>query len=138
MAAKSYQQLSIHEKRALDLSRVREPAVTCRYCDMQIMPIDLVAHQKERCSGPREPGPSARWMNWREAVALIRRAATRLSEGAAMMRLSRWSSPDHRGEVAVRARGTRGERKYLHADLAKQLDREGLVVGTNKIVSEEP
>jgi hypothetical protein len=136
----TYQKLSIHEKRAHDLRAVRETAVTCPSCDTQVMPVDLIAHMEQRCKGPSEPGPSARWMTWREAVAIIRRVMPelRLSEPAAMMRLSRWSHADRRGLVVVRARGTRGDRKYLHADLVKHLSRSGFVVGTNKTVSEEP
>lgn len=136
----SYQKLSITQKRASDLARVREPAVTCPSCDTQVMPVDLLAHLEQRCTGPRDPGPSAKWVTWREAVAIIRRAMPQLqlSEAAAMMRLSRWSHPDRRGNIVVRPRGDRGDRKYLHSDLVKHLSRSGFVVGTNKNVSEEP
>lgn len=137
--ASSYQKLSIADKRALDLSRVRESSVSCPSCDMQVMPVDLLAHMRDRCAGQREPGLSAKWIGWREAVAIIRRSLPHLelSEAAAMMRLSRWSHSNQHGVTLVRPCGSRGDRKYLHSDLVKHLSRAGFVVGTNKTVSEE-
>lgn len=133
-----YHSLPIAQKRAEAIARVREPAVTCPSCDTQVMPVDLLAHIEQRCPGPRAPGPSAKWVGWREAVAIIRRSIAGMSEPAAMMRLSRWSHPDRNQVVRVRARGTRGDRTYLHSDLVKHLARTGVVVATNKTVSEEP
>lgn len=130
-----YHRLPIAQKRALAAATQREPAVACPACDTQVMPADLIAHLEQRCTGPREPGPGARWVTWREAVANIRRADRDLSEPAAMMMLSRWSRPDGRGVIAVRTRGTRGDRQYLFSDLAKNVARRMVVVGTNKRVS---
>jgi hypothetical protein len=101
--ASSYQRLSIAEKRSLDLSRVREPAVSCPTCDMQVMPADLLAHLEQRCPGPRDPGPSARWINHREAMAL----------GVPRQTLSFWAKSGQ-----VRFFGGRQDRKYLYRDLA--------------------
>jgi hypothetical protein len=131
-----YHKLPIAQKRAEALARAREPAVTCPQCDVQVMTADLINHREQRCPGQREPGPGARWVGWREAVAIIRRAMQELSEAAAMMRLSRWSHANHRGVVLIRVTGTRGDRKYLHADLVKYLARPGVIVGTNRNVSE--
>jgi hypothetical protein len=101
----TYQKLSIHEKRAHDLRAVREPAITCPNCDTQVMPVDLLAHMDQRCAGVREPGPSAKWVGWREARALVPERT-----------LVRWVD---RG--FVRFRGDRGERQYLYGDLAKRV-----------------
>jgi hypothetical protein len=98
----AYHLLSAPEKRMESLARVREPAVTCPTCDMQVMPDDLLAHMDVRCPGPRDPGPGARWINWRQAREL-----------APAMSLIRWVE---RG--FVRTRGDRGDRQYLHRDLA--------------------
>ena len=97
-----YNKLPIAEKRALDLARVREPAVTCPSCDTQVMPVDLLVHQEQRCPGPREPGNGAKWITWREAKSLVPERT-----------LVRWVE---RG--AVRFRGGRGDRQYLYRDLA--------------------
>lgn len=99
-----YQKLSITEKRAVDLDRVREPAVTCPSCDTQVMPTDLLSHMENRCAGPRQPGPSAKWLTWRDAMAI---------GGVTPMRLSRWARNGH-----VRFVGDRQDRKYLQRDLA--------------------
>lgn len=133
-----YHSLPIAQKRAESLARVREPSITCPRCDTQLMPADLLVHLESRCPGHRDPGPGAKWVGWREAVAIIRRSTPGLSEPAAMMRLSRWSRADRNHVIWVRARGTRGERIYLHADLVKHLSRSSFVVGTNKTVSGEP
>lgn len=102
----TYQKLSIHEKRAHDLRAVREAAVTCPSCDTQVMPTDLLAHMAERCAGPREPGPSARWIAHREVLAM----------GVPRGTLSFWTS---RG--FVRFAGERQDRKYLYRDLAVRI-----------------
>ena len=103
VAVSSYQKLSIADKRALDLSRVREPSVSCPQCDMQVMPVDLIAHLADRCSGQREPGPSAKWVDARDAIV----------RGVPKATLSYWVE---RG--FVRARGDRMDRQYLLRDLA--------------------
>lgn len=104
----TYQKLSIHEKRAYDLRSVRESAVTCPICDMQVMPVDLLNHLELRCTGPREPGPSAKWATHREAVAM----------GTTKWTLSRWVD---RGDVRVK--GSRGDRFYLVRDLVLRIAR---------------
>ena len=100
-----YHQLSIAEKRAENLSRVREPSVTCPQCDTQVMPADLLAHLEQRCAGPREPGPGAKWINWQEASAIVPKRT-----------LVRWIDRGY-----VRVRGERGDRQYLHRDLAMRV-----------------
>ncbi len=97
-----YRRLSVVEKRALDLRRARDAAVRCPQCEMSIMPVDLLAHQEQRCAGRPEPGPGAKWVPWREARAVV-------SERT----LIRWVE---RG--FVRFRGERGDREYLYRDLA--------------------
>lgn len=97
-----YHSLPIAQKRAESLARVREPAVSCPICDTQVMPVDLIAHVEERCSGPREPGKGSKWLTWREALDL----------GVSRMMLSRWARSGK-----VRARGLRGDRQYLARDL---------------------
>jgi len=102
-SAPSYQRLSIAEKRAVDLERVREPAVTCPRCDTHVLPADLLAHMERRCAGPREPGPGARWIPHRDVLAM----------GVPRATLSFWAN---RG--FVRFTGDRQDRKYLYRDLA--------------------
>lgn len=102
-----YHRMSIAEKGAEALARVREPSVACPSCDTQVMPADLLAHVEERCEGPREPGPGAKWINWREAMAV---------NGVTPMRLSRWARNGH-----VRFVGERQDRKYLYRDLAMKV-----------------
>ena len=99
----TYQKLSISQKRASDLARVREPAVTCPRCDTQVMPSDLLGHLEQRCSGPREPGPGAKWISHREVMAM----------GVPRATLSFWA-----GSGQVRFLGERQDRKYLYRDLA--------------------
>lgn len=103
---KPYQKLSIAEKRARDLDGVRERAVTCPSCDTQVMPSDLLGHLKERCTGPRDPGPGAKWLTWREALAV----------GAKRRTLIRWVRRGY-----VRVQGGRGDRLYFARDLILQL-----------------
>lgn len=98
-----YHQLSIAEKRAENLARVREPAVTCPDCDMQVMPVDLLAHLEQRCQGRREPGPGAKWLTFREVMAL----------GVPRATLAKWTRAGY-----VRFVGEVQDRKYLLRDLA--------------------
>lgn len=105
---RSYQRLPIAEKRAKDLGRIRETAVTCPICDTQVMPTDLLAHMAERCQGRREPGPGAKWINWREARGL----------GVPGKTLSRWATSGQ-----VRFLGERQDRRYLMRDLAIKIAR---------------
>jgi len=105
--ASSYQKLSLADKRALDLSRVREPSLPCpRGCGMSLMAVDLLAHLKERCSGPPDPGPTAKWVSARDAIV----------RGVPKGTLSYWVE---RG--FVRARGPRMDREYLLRDLALRI-----------------
>jgi hypothetical protein len=133
-----YHRLPIAQKRTEALARAREPSISCPACDTHVTTADLIAHLEQRRPGRRHPGPGARWINWREAVAIIRRAVPSLSEPAAMMRLSRLFRPDRLGAIVVRSRGAPGDRQYLHFDLVKHVAQQGGVVGTNKSVSEEP
>jgi hypothetical protein len=104
--AHEYGSMPIAEKRTAAIARVREPAVTCPICDMQVMPTDLLAHLQQRCDGPREPGPSAKWVNWKGALAM----------GISTCTLKRWVRKGH-----VRSRGGRGDRLYLVRDLAVRI-----------------
>lgn len=113
-----YHKLSITEKRASSIATQREPSLQCpNDCGTQVMAADLLAHIETRCSGPREPGFTAKWVAWPE----VRPMMSHMTEGAAKMALSRWSRPDHDGEIKVRARGTRPGRVYLLRDLVKQI-----------------
>jgi hypothetical protein len=98
--ATSYQQLSIADKRRQDLAKMREPAITCPVCDTQVMPVDLLSHL-ERCERGREPGPGAKWITWKDAIALVPSRT-----------LKRWVRRGH-----VRFKGGRGDRLYLARDL---------------------
>jgi hypothetical protein len=101
-----YQRLPIAQKRTEDLARIREPAVSCPTCDTQVMPADLLSHMAERCDGPREPGPGARWIPFREAIAM----------GVPRATLSKWTKNGQ-----VRFLGERQDRKYLYRDLAVKI-----------------
>lgn len=103
MKPPTYQKLPIAEKRALDLSRVREPSVSCPSCDTHVMPADLPAHVEQRCTGLREPGPGAKWVSSRDAIVRNVPKQTR----------DYWVK---RG--FVRIRGGRMDREYLLRDLA--------------------
>jgi hypothetical protein len=106
--ASSYQKLSIADKRALDLSRARDAAVRCPNCDMQVLPVDLVAHLEQRCAGRPEPGAGAKWVMWNEALA----------QGVPRETLARWARTG-----LVRCVGERQDRKYLLGDLVKMIAR---------------
>lgn len=98
-----YHRLPIAQKRALAAATQREPAVACPSCDTQVMPADLLAHIEQRCEGPREPGPGAKWVTYREAIAL----------GVPEATFVRWVQ---RG--FVRYTGEVQDRRYLLRDLA--------------------
>lgn len=105
-ASAEYHRLPVAAKRAAALASVREPPIACPSCDVQVTPADLLAHMAQRCPGPREPGPGARWIPWREAVAA----------GVAPQTLSFWAR-----RRQVRYRGERGDRQYLLRDLALRI-----------------
>lgn len=97
----AYHKLPIAQKRAMAYAAQREPAVACPRCDAQVMPADLLAHVEHRCTGPREPGPTAKWVTWREALVF-----------APKRTLLRWVR-----QGRVRHRGRRLDRQYLYRDL---------------------
>ncbi len=135
--ASAYHKMTAAQKRDFALS-VCEAAVSCPVCDTHVMPVDLLSHLAERCKGPRPPGPASKWVTWREAVPVIRRALA-VTARAAELRLARWAQPDRHGVIAVRSRGGRGDRQYLLGDLAKHLAKQSAaVVGTLKTESEGP
>lgn len=103
--ASSYHRMSAAEKQASSLASVRELPMACPQCDTQLMPDDLLAHLEQRCSGPREPGQGSKWINWRDATALVPEKTLR-----------RWVQAKH-----VRFKGGRGDRLYLRRDLVKRL-----------------
>lgn len=101
-----YHRLPIAQKRAEGIARMREPAVTCPSCDTQVMPAELLTHVEQRCEGPREPGPGAKWVNFREAMVL----------GVPRATLSFWTRTGQ-----VRFLGERQDRQYLMRDLALKI-----------------
>jgi len=114
MQVSGYHKLPIAEKRAAAIAGVREPSVTCPDCDTQLMPVDLPAHRKLRCTGRREPGPGAKWLPMREAMEF---------GGLTRETLMRWVREGH-----VRSKGTRGDRVYLLRDLVVPKPRKPRVV----------
>ncbi len=67
-----YHEMGIREKQAHALGAMREPSVTCPACETQLPPADLPRHMAERCTGPREPHPAAKWVRFAEAVKIAR------------------------------------------------------------------
>jgi hypothetical protein len=102
----SYAKLSAHAKRLEAIARAREPSVTCPHCDWQMMPADLLTHLSDRCEGKRAPGPGAKMVGFRDALAL----------GVPRATLSRWVANGH-----VRAFGERKDRVYMLRDLALKI-----------------
>lgn len=107
----AYHRLPIADKRRLAIAQVREPFVRCPACDTQLIPADVPAHVRERCTGRPEPHPLARWVTWREAVAMGMSAAT-LNRAVAT--------------GVVRARGKRSKRVLLLRDVVLELARSAL------------
>jgi hypothetical protein len=101
MSGDPYHKLSITAKRTEALARAREPAVMCPSCDTQVMPVDMLVHLELRCTGPREPGPGAKWVTWKEAIAMVPERTFR-----------RWVRRGY-----VRFERGRGDRLYLLRDL---------------------
>jgi hypothetical protein len=102
-APTNYHRLSIGQKQALHLDRMREPAVTCPVCETQTTATDLLEHIETRCPGPREPTHKASWITWRQALDL----------GVPRETLSRWAK-----HGLVRVRGELQDRRYLLRDIA--------------------
>ncbi len=67
-----YHEMGIREKQAHALGAMREPSVTCPACETQLPPADLPRHMAERCTGPREPHPAAKWVRYAEAAKIAR------------------------------------------------------------------
>lgn len=105
-AVTTYRRMPIAQKRMEALARAREPSVTCPTCDTQVMSADLLTHLDERCPGRRDPGPGAKWVGFREALAL----------GVPRATLSFWANSGQ-----VRFLGERQDRRYLHRDLALKI-----------------
>lgn len=104
-----YHRLSITEKRTVALSRAREDSVACPDCFTKVTAVDLLPHMRERCAGRPEPEPFAKWVTWREAIAMGVKART----------LAWWAE---RG--FVRFRGEKQDRKYLLKDLAIKISQQ--------------
>lgn len=102
-SGEDYRKLSIADKRRLDLSRARDTAIRCPDCDMQVLPADLLPHLSERCAGRPEPVPGAKWLTFREVMAL----------GVPRATLADWTRTGQ-----VRFVGEIQDRKYLLRDLA--------------------
>ena len=101
-AVADYHRLSIAGKQAAQRDSMRESSVVCPSCETHTTPADLLSHQQTRCTGPRDPHPASKWINWREATDMGVPGAT----------LTRWTQ---RGEV--RFLGERQDRKYLMRDV---------------------
>jgi len=99
----TYHKMGIVQKRSEVLARVREPAIACPTCDTQVMPVDMPSHLRERCPGPREPGPGAKWIPQQEVLAL----------GVPRSTLAGWIR-----RRQVRVAGARPNRRYLMRDIA--------------------
>lgn len=106
--ASSYHLMTAAEKQAASMARAREQPVACLNCDTQVMPSDFSAHVKQRCHGPRDPGPADKWIGYQEAVAIVPERT-----------FVRWVDKGR-----VRFRGGRGDRRYLHRDLVQNLNVE--------------
>lgn len=104
--AGSYHGLSIADKQRQQRLAQREPSVRCPWCDVALMPADLLVHLAERCTGPTEPHHTSAWLSWRDALAL----------GVPKATLSRWAATGR-----VRTRGDKRAREYLLRDIAKNL-----------------
>jgi hypothetical protein len=65
-----YHEMGLREKQAHALGAMREPSITCPACETQLPPADLPRHMAERCTGPREPHPAAKWVRYAEAVQI--------------------------------------------------------------------
>lgn len=109
-----YHKLPIAAKRAQAIASVREPPMVCRACGTSVMADDLLAHRAQRCPGLRNPGPSAKWLTWREAVQL----------GVARETLYRWAA---KGRIRFRIRHG-GVREFLKGDLVAKLEQRLAIV----------
>lgn len=98
-----YHRLSASEKERYARDRLREPAVRCPRCEAALQPEDLISHC-DRCDGPRPPHPRSKWIGLPDAMAL----------GASRVTVRRWVKSGR-----VRARGSRGSRRYLLRDVAR-------------------
>ena len=67
--SRPYRSLTKAEKEAEIYGRIREPAMSCPACEVQVMPSDMPRHL-ERCQGRREPHPMSRWIGRSEAMRL--------------------------------------------------------------------
>ena len=102
----AYHLLSIAGKQAAAREQLAEPPIACPGdCGTRLMPGDLLRHLAERCPGASEPGPAAKWIAWRDALAI--------ADDVPRRTLAFWAS---NGDV--RTRGDRGDRQYLLRDLA--------------------
>lgn len=112
----AYHLMSAHEKQVYARQQVREAAIACPGgCGMQLMHDDLLSHLRKRCTGKPEPGPTAKWIGWREAESL----------GVPRETLYRWAR-QRRVRVIIRD----GTRRFLKGDLINRIaEREPVVLG---------
>lgn len=101
----TYHRLSIQEKQRSALDQARERPTHCPTCETALMPSELLQHMAERCPGQREPHPAARWVSWKQALAM----------GVPRRTLLFWIKRGY-----VRRRGERGDRRYLLRDLVRR------------------
>lgn len=47
----AYQELTLKQKQAAAIASQREQTIVCPRCEAQLMPIDLVGHLEQRCTG---------------------------------------------------------------------------------------
>lgn len=106
---RSWTRMSLAEKQAAHLERMREPAVVCPQCEAQTTVADLLEHVAHRCPGQRPPHPMSRWITWGETLVL----------GAEPYQVTRWV---RRGLVRTREGAPQGAaRRYLLRDLVVRL-----------------
>lgn len=109
VADRPYRSLTKAEKEAEVYGRLREPAVACARCEVQVMPSDMPRHLESACPGRREPHPLDRWLTWAGAMGL----------GVAKATMYRWIRA---GEIQVRM--VSGTRRYLERDIVKLMSRQ--------------
>jgi len=100
-----YHRLSIQQKQRSALDQARERPMHCPTCETAVMPSELLQHIAERCPGPRDPHPAAKWVTWAQA----------LETGVPRRTLLFWIKRGY-----VRHRGARGDRRYLLRDLVRR------------------
>lgn len=100
---RTYQALPLAQKQALHRDRMREPAIACPFCEVQVTVDGMLRHE---CAGKREVHPLEEWIEW-----------------AAVMKLGIPEGTFHRWVKAgrVERRGERPKSVYRRRDVAKMI-----------------